>query len=55
VAAIKYGGEAMMVKQGDELFIPYAAKGVSVAPSSAAKGLTVILCNPAQVTYELRP
>ena len=41
----------MRVKQGDELFIPYMAKDVRITPS--AVGMALILCNPAQVEYDL--
>jgi len=55
---IKYGKNATVVKRGDELFIPYSAAGINVMPSAAAAGaagpgVTLMLCNPSGVRYDL--
>ena len=51
------GNTAMRLKRGDELFIPYAANRIKIKPSAAQPGgkntISIILCNPGQVYYDL--
>ena len=51
------GDTAMRIKRGDEFFIPYAADDIklkpSAAPADAEPGVTVVLCNPGQVYYNI--
>ena len=44
------GNQILSLKQGDELFIPFAAQDIRVSPTAGE--LSLILCNPAQAVYE---
>ena len=51
------GGTAMRIRRGDELFIPYDTHKIRIKPSAAPAGarhtVTIVLCNPGQVYYDL--
>ena len=57
--ALICGGSAMKIKQGDEFFIPYAVNEIKIMPSASPAagarepGVSLVLCNPGQVKYEL--
>ena len=42
------GDYDLSLKQGDELFIPFAAEGVHVSPVNPEETLSLVLCNPEQ-------
>ena len=46
-------GASSLIRRGDEFFLPYAADAVKVKPLNAEERVTLMLCNPGQVKYEM--
>jgi hypothetical protein len=48
----------MQIRRGDEFFIPYVADDIKIKASAATDGspraVSIVLCNPGRVTYDIK-